>query len=125
MLRRLCHGGSFAEAASLHFQGRPRVLRVWDEAFLPSSPATIRKDTLVSALEELRPIHPAQAEALEALAAPLEAASDFQAVEGSDLGRPRLHDPQGSSGACTGGARGAPSGLVGPAGGPRERSRGG
>ncbi|KEZ00071.1 hypothetical protein AI27_14655 [Sphingomonas sp. BHC-A] len=81
MLRRLCHGGSFAEAASLHFQGRPRVLRVWDEAFLPSSPATIRKDTLVSALEELRPIHPAQAEALEALAAPLEAASDFQAVE--------------------------------------------
>src|SRR3546814_19610157 len=95
VLRLFGHGGSFAEAASLHFQGRPRVLRVWDEAFLPSSPATIRKDTLVSALEELSPIHPAQAEALEALAAPLEAASDFQAVEGSYLGRPRLHTHHG------------------------------
>ena len=70
-LRRLCYGRSFAEVTSLHFLGRPRALRVWDEAFLPASPATIRKDTLVSALEELRPIAPFLAEDIEALAASL------------------------------------------------------
>lgn len=55
MLRRRCHGRSFADVEELHYKGFPRSLRVWDEAFLPASPKHFRKDTLVQPLEELRP----------------------------------------------------------------------
>lgn len=75
MLRRRCHGRSFAEADELHFKGLPRSLRVWDEAFLPATPKHFRKDTLVQPLEELR-LHTSR----EAMA-PLDSLSDSLRAE--------------------------------------------
>ena len=43
MLRRRCHGRSFADVEELHFKGFPRALRVWDEAFLPATPKTLSR----------------------------------------------------------------------------------
>jgi len=67
-LRRLCDGQpSFAAVEALHFLGQPRRLRVWDEAFLPATGEIIRKDTLLSPLEDLRPVAPIVAASLDAL----------------------------------------------------------
>ncbi len=66
-LRHLCSGRSFAEVALLHYAGRPRQLRVWDEAFLPSVPTILRKDSLLQPLEKLRPLAPETASLVDAL----------------------------------------------------------
>ena len=80
-LRRLCVGKSFAEVSSLHYRGQPRRLRVWDEAFLPATGETIRKDTLVQPLEALRPVAPQAVGVLESLADSLSAETVGSVVE--------------------------------------------
>lgn len=80
MLRRLCQGNRFADVAALHFHGEPRRLRVWDEAFLPATPVTLRKDTIVQAFADLRPISPSSVATLEAIADSLNAESVGQVV---------------------------------------------
>ena len=80
-LRRLCDGMSFADVEHLSFQGQPRRLRVWDEAFLPAPGETVRKDTLLSPLEELRPVAPFAASTLEGLGDSLSANSVGRVVQ--------------------------------------------
>jgi len=80
MLRRRCQGQTFAETSCYHFHGRPRVLRVWDEAFMPSSPALLRKDLIVQPLADLRPRDNSAADVLESLGDSLDAASIGNAV---------------------------------------------
>lgn len=72
-LRHLCAGKAFADVACLYFKGHPRALRVWDEAFLPSVPAAIRKDIIVQPFADLRPAAPQAVAALEAFSDSLSA----------------------------------------------------
>lgn len=53
-LELVCEGKSFGDVASLHFGGQPRVLRVWDEAFLPGQPIAVSSDDLAAVLGWLR-----------------------------------------------------------------------
>lgn len=64
-LRHLCAGRAFADVDCLHFKGRPRALRIWDEAFLPAVPAAIRKDFIVQPYADLRPHAPKAVATLE------------------------------------------------------------
>lgn len=105
-LRRLCDGMSFADVEHLHFLGQPRRLRVWDEAFLPAPGETFRKDTILSPLEDLRPVSPPDAASLDALGDSLSADSVGRVVQ----------VPEALKSACT-----TLSGLPGHGG--RERWR--
>jgi hypothetical protein len=75
MLRIRCQGRSFADTSCYHFHGRPRALRVWDEAFMPAKEALLRKDHIVQPLADLRLRDPVATKALEVLADSLEADS--------------------------------------------------
>lgn len=81
MLRRQCEGRSFADTPCYHFRGRPRALRVWDEAFMPSTPAILRKDLIGQPLADLRPHNNAAVCILQALGDSLEAAGVGKAVQ--------------------------------------------
>lgn len=57
MIRRRTRGGvRFADVEALHFQGRPRSCRIWDEAMLPATPKSLRVDDLKGLLGPLRPL---------------------------------------------------------------------
>lgn len=51
---RLKGGSSFADISAFHYKGRPRSVRVWDEAIVPSKILTLEKDDIFSMLRELR-----------------------------------------------------------------------
>lgn len=67
-LRHLCHGRKFADVSQYHFHGKPRLLRVWDEAFIPGQPYSVRKDTVMGAIEKVRPRAQLEAQRLTAFA---------------------------------------------------------
>ena len=69
MIRSRTLGQSFTAAADFHFEGRPRVLRLWDESIMPAEPIVIRIDDLQSLASPLRPSHPEFVTALEAFIA--------------------------------------------------------
>jgi hypothetical protein len=51
MIEKRCEkSGSFTEVAALHYRGKPRAVRIWDEAILPGQPLTASRDTLASLL---------------------------------------------------------------------------
>jgi hypothetical protein len=58
--------GSFELAEGLHFNGRPRVLRVWDEAWSPSLPITINAWRATRVLSCFAEEYPALASQLNA-----------------------------------------------------------
>jgi hypothetical protein len=80
MLRRQCQGQSFADTTCFHYLGKPRALRVWDEALLPAEPAQLRKDYLARPLSDLRSHDSAAANTLEALGDSLRAENIGQVV---------------------------------------------
>ncbi|WP_242153308.1 hypothetical protein [Sphingomonas sp. BAUL-RG-20F-R05-02] len=67
MLHRRCQGKTFAETSCYYYLGRPRTLKVWDEAFMPAKDVTLRKDLIVQPLAELRLRDFPAARTLEAL----------------------------------------------------------
>ena len=69
MIRSRTLGQSFSAAAEFHFEGAPRVLRLWDESIMPAEPIVIRIDDLHSLASPLRPSHPQFVTALEAFVA--------------------------------------------------------
>lgn len=50
---RLKGGKSFAEISAFHYRGKPRSVRVWDEAIVPSKILTLERDDINSMLREL------------------------------------------------------------------------
>jgi hypothetical protein len=52
-IERLCQGRGFGEVAAFHYKGRPRLVRAWDEAWLPGLPLTL---SYVDIFEVLKPI---------------------------------------------------------------------
>jgi hypothetical protein len=68
MIEKRCEkAGSFTEVAAFHYQGKPRAVRIWDEAILPGQPLTISRDTLALLLAPLLSRFPAFADAIEQL----------------------------------------------------------
>jgi hypothetical protein len=56
-IERRCRDGKlFADVKAFHFQDRPRLLRVWDEAYLPGRGITLNRYDLSSLLRPLRGI---------------------------------------------------------------------
>ncbi len=52
--RKLSKGKSWAEASEFFYKGKPRILRVWDEAILPGRPVTISRSELAEAVGVLK-----------------------------------------------------------------------
>jgi hypothetical protein len=85
MVESRCAGKRFARVADFHYQGRPRAVRIWDEAILPGKPLTISRDDLASLLRPLRGRYPAFASDLETLFTSLKATKDGHVVGLPDL----------------------------------------
>jgi hypothetical protein len=67
MVGKRTEGGQFAEVEAFRYRGKPRAVRVWDEAILPGVPLTVSRDMIPALLKPFRRHHPALAEAFEAL----------------------------------------------------------
>jgi hypothetical protein len=84
--RRLVQHRSFAEVDELQFRGRPRVVRVWDEALLPGKPLTVSRWQISRLLMPLARDHLDLVEDLEALADRIKDAAHGSQFRVPDLG---------------------------------------
>ncbi|WP_096171794.1 hypothetical protein [Cohaesibacter sp. ES.047] len=62
MVKSRCRDNSFSDADVFHYQGKARVVRVWDEAMVFSEVISVNTDQLASLRDPLRPSHPVLAE---------------------------------------------------------------
>ena len=84
-MERTIDGQTFAGAEAFFFEGRPRQVRVWDEAWLPGVTVSVIRDDLYSLTKLVRPLSDDLAEALICLADSLKGLSDGDAVEVPDF----------------------------------------
>ncbi len=84
-IERATDGRSFAEATAFHYRGRPRQVRVWDEAFLPGVAVTLDRDDLCILPKLVRPFSPECADALLGFAVGLTDKRDGDAVDVPDF----------------------------------------
>lgn len=59
MIESRTKGKAFGNAYEFHYQGKPRVLRIWDESLTLAEPLTLRVDDLGLLASPLRHTHPA------------------------------------------------------------------
>jgi hypothetical protein len=85
-----CKGGSFENVAEFHYRGKPRRLRIWDEAILPGQPITLNRDNITFLFAPLRSIHSNLADSLELLFTDLGSIKD-----GGRLSIPNFEEEQG------------------------------
>jgi hypothetical protein len=78
MVERRCAGRSFGETADLWFIGKPREVRVWDEAIMPAKGLTVGRDDLSALLKPIRTMFPKLASVLDEIINDLGNASDGQ-----------------------------------------------
>lgn len=69
-------GRRFDDVASLHYQDQPRMIRVWDEAWLPGVAVTLGRDDLLLLLQPLRKPYPRLADAIDDFACGLKGRPD-------------------------------------------------
>jgi hypothetical protein len=67
MIEKRCEGRQFTKVKSFHFQGKPRAVRIWDEAILPGQTLTVSRDKLGYLFDPLRGRYPALIEDVEDL----------------------------------------------------------
>lgn len=79
-------GRAFSEVPSLQFQGKPREVRVWDEAWLPGVAVSLGRDEVASMFGPARAISPAFAGGLEGLWTSLKDAQTGDVVSVPDWG---------------------------------------
>ena len=94
-----CHGASFDGAAEFHYQGQPRQVRVWDEAWLPGVAVALNRDDLGGLFKPLRYRFPAMANALEDMFVALRSVADgacFQVPDFEHTHGAGLHDALGA-----------------------------
>jgi hypothetical protein len=84
MIEKRCDGRRFADVGAFHYQGRPRAVRIWDEAILPGQTLTLRRDDR-GLFAPLRGHHPALTDAIETLFSDLKRADDGAAIRLPDL----------------------------------------
>lgn len=58
---------SFAESPWYTYRGKPRLVRIWDETYLPGVPLTVNRDDLAFLFKPLRPVYEKLTDELEAL----------------------------------------------------------
>jgi hypothetical protein len=76
MLERQCNGRPFAAVSAFHYDGRPRDVRVYDEAILPGRTLTVSRDSIMGLMPFIRRVRPSLADALDNLQAELKNAAD-------------------------------------------------
>jgi hypothetical protein len=76
MVERRCEGKLFKDVDVFHFHGRPRNVRIWDEAILPGQTLTLNRDDIGHLFAPLRSRHPKLAEAIETLFVDLKDVTD-------------------------------------------------
>lgn len=81
MVEKRCSRTTFGDTKGLWFQGRPRQVKIWDEAILPGHPVTLSRDSLASLFETLRPRHPEFTKDLEGFFNELGASKDKSLLE--------------------------------------------
>ena len=87
MVERRCEGKDFRSTSAFHYRGRPREVRIWDEAILPGRPLTISRDDLGFLFKPLRSRQPELANDIEDLFREL-----GRAVDGHLMMLPELDD---------------------------------
>ncbi|WP_139032158.1 hypothetical protein [Mesorhizobium amorphae] len=86
------NGTLFAGMKQLHYKGKVRKVKVWDEAILPSTALTLDKDSLLGILRDLRPKKPELAASIEEFAISL-GKHDGDRITMPDIDRENLsHD---------------------------------
>ena len=85
MVESRCDGHAFAGVEAFHYFGRPREVRVWDEAILPGRAMIITRDDVSSLLKPLRRPYPSLAAALDSMNADLLGATDGSLFSVPDL----------------------------------------
>jgi hypothetical protein len=58
MMERRLAERTFSTAGLFPFQGKPRAVRIWDEAFLPGQPITLAADSIAFVLQRLAALSP-------------------------------------------------------------------
>ena len=81
-----CKHRDFANVSELHYLGRPREVRLWDEAILPGDTLTVSRDIIGSLIERLRMSYPKLTAVLDDLfSTTLREAADGDTVELPDV----------------------------------------
>jgi hypothetical protein len=80
-----CDGRSFACVSAFHYQGRPRAIRAWDEAWLPGVAVTLDRDNLLALVKPVRGVSSALADALEDFAIEIRHIEDGAMVNVPDV----------------------------------------
>ena len=85
MVESRCEGRPFPDVGEFHYRGRPRDVRVWDEAIVPGRAMTLSRDDVSLLLKPLRGPHPALAAALDRMNSELEGVADGSSFLVPDL----------------------------------------
>lgn len=83
--RRLRRGGNFTDLSAFHYAGRPRAVRVWDEAWLPGEPVTLARTALMRLVGPLQVRFPELAKAVDDMSMTLRGAERGSPVDLPDL----------------------------------------
>jgi hypothetical protein len=107
-IERSTDGKSFDAASAFHYRGRPRPIRVWDEAWLPGITVTLNAYDLLLLIKPFLSLSPELAGALKMFADHLLAAADGDALDVPDFGKAHdlsSYDILGAVASTTGGLR--------------------
>lgn len=103
MVETRCQGRTFVDVAALHHRGKPRAVRIWDEAILPGQTLTVNRDALGLLFEPIRSRSPAMADAIEDLFNHLREAASGAILAIPDLEQEHGLDLNGALGLVEGG----------------------
>ncbi|MBE7158426.1 MAG: hypothetical protein INR62_08345, partial [Rhodospirillales bacterium] len=79
------NGRRFTDLRPFYYRGGPRMVRVWDEAWLPGRPVTLNRDDILSLLKPIRAPYSTLAEKLEDLSDAIRRTADGDAVAVPDF----------------------------------------
>lgn len=85
MLDAQCRDRKFADIEDFHYRGKPRTVRVWDEAILPSQILTLGRDSISRLVYDLRKINPKMGDEVDTFACKLRDAKDRDLIPVPDI----------------------------------------
>ena len=85
-IERQCDGRPFEDVQALHFRGRPRRVRAWEEAWLPGAVMVLDRDGIFGLLRYIRKVSPRLRDVLEDFAVSLRHVADDSLVDVPDIG---------------------------------------
>lgn len=84
------NSNSFEAVSAFHYESRPRMVRIWDEAMLPGEPLTVTLDDLHTIPAELRGPRPQLTADFDKVVSQIGQAAEGDRLELPDL--PRIHE---------------------------------